>query len=66
MSFVNTDAPLEDDWLYYVVFQGSKLRHVTSTKVLNPYTLEAIIPGKNYFYLLVHFYHSVVIIPYSV
>ena len=40
------DTPLDEELRYYVVFEGSKLRHATSTKILNPYTLEAIIPGK--------------------
>lgn len=43
-SFVNIDTPLSEETLYYVIFEGSKLRHITSAKVLNPYTLQVVIP----------------------
>ncbi|XP_066918866.1 rho guanine nucleotide exchange factor 18-like isoform X3 [Clytia hemisphaerica] len=44
LSFANLDAPLSCEAFYYVTFQGSKLRHVTSAKILNPFTLQAVIP----------------------
>lgn len=47
LSFVNIDTPLSEDIFYYVFFKGSKLQHITSAKVLNPYTLQAVIPDHN-------------------
>ena len=38
-------SPLRKEVRYFLLFEGSKLRHITSTKYVNPFTLQAIIPG---------------------
>lgn len=37
---------LEDDVDFYLVFTGSAVQHCTSTRKVNPGTLETIAPGK--------------------
>lgn len=44
LSFMNWEVPLGRNSYYFVIFNGSNLRHITSTKILNPYTLQAVIP----------------------
>lgn len=48
LSFNKSEPPLNEQWFYYVIFKGSKLRHITSAKILNPYTLQAVIPGTQF------------------
>ena len=40
------DTPLSSHCKYYVIYEGSKQRHVTPAKLLSPTKLQAIIPGK--------------------
>lgn len=37
---------VEDDVVFYLVFTGSTVQHCTSTRKINPGSLETISPGK--------------------
>jgi len=37
-------SPLKKGITYFLLFEGSNLRHITSAKYVNPFTLQAIIP----------------------
>ena len=40
-----SQADLEAE--YFLLFEGSRWRHLTTAKIIDPYTLHAIIPGKS-------------------
>ena len=50
ISCGGNSSPLQKDELYYLLFKGSNLRHITATKFVNPFTLQAVIPGKMSFF----------------
>eukprot|EP00794_Sanderia_malayensis_P010012 gene10012-11035_t len=47
ISCGGNSSSLGKDGIYYLTFQGSTMRHLTSAKMINPFTLQAIIPNHN-------------------
>lgn len=41
------EFPLPDGGDFFLVFDGSNQRHITTAQQLNTYTLEAIVPGRS-------------------
>lgn len=41
------DKPLLPDASYYLIYEGSQQRHVTTARLLSPHKLHSIIPGHN-------------------
>lgn len=43
---LSEEDKVEDDVVFYLVFTGSTVQHCTSTRKINPGSLETISPGK--------------------
>lgn len=41
------ESPADGDAEYFLLFEGSKWRHLTTARVIDPYTLHVVIPGED-------------------
>ena len=40
------ESPVDADADYFLLFEGTQWRHLTTTRVIDPYTLHVVIPRK--------------------